>query len=53
MSRIKEFYHDEICRGLGKIEDDEYFYLKHIEETESEEKKTEDSDCKDNTAEND
>ena len=34
MSRIKEFYHEEICRGLGKYdhEDEEYFIEKERRE---------------------
>jgi len=26
MSRTKEFYHEEICRGFADLEDEEYFY---------------------------
>jgi hypothetical protein len=29
MSKIKEFYHEEICKGLGKIDDSDYEFEQH------------------------
>ena len=48
MSKIKEYYHDEIEKQMREFSDEDFAYEKYMKEKESETPVETDCDCKEN-----